>query len=76
MVPPVGRGSVFLQAGGALEPLFIGKIALEHLPVIQELQWRKVLNPFPLKPSYIRNEEFTQKLIKLRNTKSVLDLIT
>ncbi len=66
----------YLQAGGALEPLFIGKIALEHMPVIQELQWRKVLKPFPLRPSYTNNTEFSQKLSKLRNTKTVLDLIT
>jgi uncharacterized protein (TIGR02421 family) len=66
----------YLQKGGALEPLFIGKIALEHMPVIQELQWRKVLKPFPLRPSYTNNDEFTQKLSKLRNTKTVLDFIT
>ncbi len=65
----------YLQEGGKLEPLFIGKIALEHMPVIQELQWRKVLNPFPLRPSYTNNEDFTPKLSILRNTKSVLDLI-
>jgi uncharacterized protein (TIGR02421 family) len=65
----------YLQEGGLLEPLFIGKIALEHIPVIQELRWRKVLKPFPMRPRYTNNAEFSQKLSILRNTKSVLNLI-
>jgi uncharacterized protein (TIGR02421 family) len=65
----------YLKSGGDLEPLFIGKIALEHLPVIQELRWRTVLQPPPLKPKYLANSDFSDKISKLRNTNTILDLI-
>ncbi len=65
----------YLRNGGDLETLFIGKIAFEQVPVIQELQWRSVLHPAPLRPSYLSNEDISEKISILRNTKSVLDLL-
>jgi uncharacterized protein (TIGR02421 family) len=65
----------YLRNGGDLETLFIGKIAFEQVPVIQELQWRSVLHPAPLKPSYISNKEIKEKISILKNKKSVFDLI-
>jgi hypothetical protein len=35
----------FLQGGGGLERLFIGKIAADHISLIQELCQRNVLKP-------------------------------
>ena len=37
----------YLRDGGELEPLFVGKIAADHVPIIGELQWRKVLRDPP-----------------------------
>lgn len=65
----------YLKNGGSLEPLFVGKIALEQVPVIQELQWRSVLHPSPLIPRYLNNSEIKEKILKLKNVKTVLDLI-
>jgi hypothetical protein len=65
----------YLQAGGELEPLFIGKIMSDHIPVIQELQWRQVLRPVPLRPRYMDNPQTATRLADLRNGVSVLDLI-
>ena len=65
----------YLRNGGDLETLFIGKIAFEQVPVIKELQWRSVLHPAPLRPSYMLNEEITEKISILKKKKSVLDLI-
>lgn len=65
----------YIKAGGELDPLFVGKIALDQVPVIQELQWRSVLHPSPLKPRYFENGEMSEKLRKLRKLSSVLDLI-
>jgi hypothetical protein len=53
----------------------VGKIALEHVPIIKELQWRKVLKPVPLKPKYLTNTEALGKIKELKNIKSVLDLV-
>lgn len=65
----------YLKNGGDLDTLFIGKIALEQVPVIQELQWRGVLHPVPLRPSYLLREDIMKKISILRNKKSVLDLL-
>ena len=35
----------YLERGGELEPLFVGKIATDHIPIIRELQYRHVLKP-------------------------------
>ena len=65
----------YLKKGGTLAPLFVGKIAAEHIPIIQELQWRKVLKPAPLRPRYMENPHIKEKFNALRKGRSVLDLI-
>ena len=65
----------YLKKGGAFEPLFVGKIAAEHIPIIQELQWRKVLKPAPLRPRYMENPSIERKFNALRKEVSVLGLI-
>ena len=65
----------YLKKGGPLEPLFVGKIAAEHIPIIQELQWRKVLKPAPLRPRYLENPSIEEKFNALRKEVSVLSLI-
>jgi uncharacterized protein (TIGR02421 family) len=65
----------YLQQGGLLEPLFVGKIAAAHVPVIRELQWRQVLKPAPLRPRYMEHPQVTARLKRLRQGMSVLDLI-
>ncbi|MDE0424853.1 MAG: flavohemoglobin expression-modulating QEGLA motif protein [Candidatus Poribacteria bacterium] len=65
----------YLKKGGALEPLFVGKIAAEHIPIIQELQWRKVLKSAPLRPRYMEHPNIEEKFNALRKGLSVLDFI-
>ena len=65
----------YLKGGGELEPLFVGKIASDHVPVIQELQHRHVLKPAPLRPRYLDNPGTTDKLLKLNNGLEPLELI-
>lgn len=65
----------YLKKGGDLMPLFVGKIAAEHIPLIQELQWRKVLIPAPLRPRYMESSDVAVKLGRLREGMSLLDLI-
>lgn len=40
----------YLADGGELEPLYIGKIALKHVGIIEELRLRRVLREPPLRP--------------------------
>lgn len=66
----------YLQKGGDLEPLFVGKIADDHVSLIKELQHRKVLNPTPLRPRYMERPEISERLSHLRNSKkSFVDLV-
>ena len=39
----------------SLEPLLIGKISSNHVPIIRELQARKILKPLTLRPRYLEN---------------------
>ncbi len=52
----------FLKNGGKIDSLFVGKIAAEHVGVIDELRWRGVLRPPPLRPRYLDMEGATQRL--------------
>lgn len=65
----------YLAAGGALEPLYLGKLSHEHLHHIEELQWRRVVNPPALLPRYFSQPEAMARLEKLRQGMTVFDLL-
>ncbi len=66
----------YLREGGALEPLLVGKLGPDHIPIIEELQWRKVLHPPPLRPRYLEDPAALQRLDRVRRGVSVLDLVS
>jgi uncharacterized protein (TIGR02421 family) len=49
-----------------MELLYRGKIAMEHLHLLQELRWRGVLKPLALTPRYLQNETSKQRLKALK----------
>jgi hypothetical protein len=65
----------YLREDNPLDPLFIGKIDARHIPLIQELRWRKVLKPAPLVPKYLSRPAVVARLGALREGMTVLDLI-
>jgi hypothetical protein len=65
----------YLEEGGELEPLLIGKIAIRHVPIIKELQVRQVLKPMPLIPRYFEQPLAMERLKKLKQGRNVLNLI-
>jgi uncharacterized protein (TIGR02421 family) len=65
----------YLREGGQLEPLFVGKVASAHLPLIHELSNRDILKPPALKPRYLDNVEVQQKIDRLRRGMKLLDLL-
>jgi hypothetical protein len=65
----------YLQNGGDFEILFYGKIALKHVPLIQELRAREVLKPMPLYPRFLLGDIAKRRLEKLREGLSVFDLL-
>lgn len=64
----------YLGRGGAIEPLLLGKFSLEHLPFIEELRWRKILEPLTLRPQYLNTEEAEKRLNRLRQHPSLREL--
>ena len=66
----------YIQEGGELDPLFVGKLAAEHIPIIRELRFRQVLVPPPITPRYLETQQATERLARLRGgNHTVLDLI-
>jgi uncharacterized protein (TIGR02421 family) len=65
----------YLREGGALDPLLVGKLGPQHVPIIEELQWRKVLVPPPLRPRYLDDPGAARRLADLQRGVSVLDLV-
>jgi uncharacterized protein (TIGR02421 family) len=64
----------YVKNQGELEPLYVGKIAAHHLPLIRELQWRKVLRPVPLRPRLFEREDSHSRLNELRNGYSLMEI--
>ena len=65
----------YLSNGGIIDPLYIGKISAWHIPIIKELESRKILFPAPLHPRYLENSEAKLRLDSLKKGVSVLNLI-
>ena len=65
----------YLASKGEFEPLLIGKIASDHVPIVRELQWRNVLRDPPLSPCYLEMPEALSRLEAVRKGMTALDLI-
>ena len=65
----------YLGNGGELGPLLTGKIAADHISFIEELQLRQILHPSPLQPHYLNHPKYTERITRIQNGMSVLDLI-
>jgi hypothetical protein len=63
-----------IAGGGEVAILFLGKMALTHVPLIQELRARQVLRTPPLRPPCMDVPGAQDKLQWLRDGRSVLDL--
>lgn len=67
----------YVQKGGDLKPLLVGKMAVEHIPIIKELQYRKVLKPVAIVPRFLQDDGARQRLEDLRgSTCNVVDLVS
>ena len=66
---------VHLAGGGAYWPLFVGKLALRHLPAVENLRARGVLAEPPLLPLYAADPAALARLDRARAGLTVLDLL-
>jgi uncharacterized protein (TIGR02421 family) len=65
----------YLEKGGLVDRLFVGKINLDHVKLIEDLEWREVLRPPVLRPRYLDLPETAERLKRLRAGMSVVDLV-
>lgn len=65
----------YLRKGGDMEPLLVGKMAVDHVPIIRQLLLREVLRPAPLRPRWLDHPEAAARLATLRQGRTVLDLL-
>jgi hypothetical protein len=66
----------YLHNGGEIDPLFVGKIAAHHVPIIQELRLRNVLIPAPLLPRYLTRPDVRSRLQRVCAGMSIHELVT
>jgi len=64
----------YLGSGGEFDTLLLGKFGADHLGIIHELQWRKVLCDPLLKPRYLEQPEAQQRLVQIRQGLTLQDL--
>ncbi|HYO26229.1 MAG TPA: tyrosine/phenylalanine carboxypeptidase domain-containing protein [Lacipirellulaceae bacterium] len=64
----------YLRQGHDLQPLYVGKIALGHVPLVQELRRRGIIGPPALLPSFLDHAETTLRLDQCRRY-SLLELV-
>ena len=66
----------YLRAGGAVEPLFIGKIAAKHIDIIDELLARGYLVPPALLPRVLELPEATARLDATRRGITLMEMVS
>ena len=60
--------------GGTLDPLLVGKLALDHIPLVQDLLDRGVLQPAWVRPRWLDVPGAQERLDRLRAGATVNDL--
>jgi len=61
--------------GGDLEFLLAGKFALKHVPMINDLTQRGLLQPPKIKPRYFKEEYFKERMAKVRQGISFSNMV-
>ncbi len=64
-----------LAEGHQLEDLLVGKFAVSHVGIIEELRWREILRPCSILPPYLSDASARDKLNDLASGRSPIDLL-
>ncbi len=65
----------YFRKGGSEDLLYVGKFGLKHVPFIEEMRWRQILKPAPLRPRFLDGAAADRRIDRLRRTTSVMDLL-
>ena len=65
----------YLAGGGALDTLLVGKLALEQVPIIEELQWRQIITPVRFRPRWLDLPGAERRLARIGEGVGLPDLV-
>ncbi len=57
--------------GASLEPFWLGKIAVDHIPAIEELLQRKLARPAAVLPAFLADADTSDRIARLRRQGSI-----
>jgi uncharacterized protein (TIGR02421 family) len=66
----------YLRAGGELEPLYLGKMAQKHIPIVEELRHRGVLRKAALRPRFLDDPAALRRLEAVRRGLGITQMIS
>jgi len=64
-----------VAAGASLEPFWIGKIARDHVPAVEELIQRDLVRPPLFKPEFLQREAVEHRIARLRGQSSLAGIL-
>ena len=70
----VNRLVTYLQEGGRLDPLLVGKISLADEPLVADLLDRGVLVDPPLKPRFLESRDALDRLARIQEGAGIMEL--
>jgi uncharacterized protein (TIGR02421 family) len=65
----------FISKNGEIKTLYAGKVGRQHVPIINELQIRRIILPPRLIPSYMRQPAVQQRLKKISQGVTPIELV-
>ena len=65
----------YLASGGAIEPLLVGKIAIDQVPLVEELVRRQIVRPARLRPRWLDATGARTRLERARAGLRPIDLV-
>ena len=67
--------TALVAEGSPLNPFWLGKIAVSHVPAIEELLQRELVQPPIFTPSFLEDEGAARRIAELRRAKSFPDIV-
>lgn len=64
----------YIREGNDIEPLLIGKIRQDYLPIVEELVHRKVLRSIPIKPRFL-DDDYSKEIRRVKKGITVFNMI-
>lgn len=66
----------YIKTHDDIDILYTGKVSLEFLPLIKELSWREVIKPAALKPRYLKQEAYQDRLKQLVEAPTIENILS